>query len=193
VTTSVSYATADGTGKAGEDYTSTSGTVTFQPGETVKVVSIPVLDDRRSEPSEAFTVTLSSPTGGVALGSPRTTTVTINDDDMGKWKPKHVKTKVVIIVRDLKWNTLRKRGVKVVVMCNQKCSVSATLKLGSRPIGTVKTRLTKAGYTSTYVKLSKSGKRVVKPFKATRRLTVAATATADGGRHSTAASFRATR
>jgi hypothetical protein len=119
--------------------------------------------------------------------------VTINDDDMGKWKPKHVKTKVVIIVRDVKWNTLRKRGVKVVVMCNQKCSVSATLKLGSRPIGIVKTRVSKAGYTSTHIKLSKSGKRVVKPFKATRRLTVTATATADGGRHSTAASFRARR
>ena len=193
VTTSVSYATADASAKAGEDYTSTSGAVTFQPGETVKVVSIPVLDDRRSEPSETFTVTLSSPAGGVALGSPRTTTVTINDDDMGKWKPEHVKTKVVIIVRDLKWNTLRKRGVKVVVMCNQKCSVSATLKLGSRPIGIVKTRLSKAGYTSTHVKLSKSAKRVVKPLKATRRLTVAATATADGGRHSTVASFRARR
>jgi hypothetical protein len=119
--------------------------------------------------------------------------VTINDDDKGKWKPKRVKTNVVVIVRDVKWSTLRKRGVKVVVMCNQKCNVSATLKLGRQPIGSVKTRLSKAGYTSTYVKLSKSGKRVVKPFKATRRLTVAVTATADGGRHGTAASFRAKR
>jgi Domain of unknown function (DUF4394)/Calx-beta domain len=193
VTTSVSYATANGTGRAGEDYTSTSGTVTFQPGEAVKMVSIPLVDDRRSEPSETFTVSLSSPTGGVALGSPRATTVTINDDDRGAWKPKHVRTNVVIIVRDVKWSTLRKRGVKVVVMCNQKCSVSATLKLGRRPIGSVKTRLSKAGYTTTYVKLSQSGKRVVKPLAATRRLTVAATATADGGHSSATVSFRAKR
>jgi Domain of unknown function (DUF4394)/Calx-beta domain len=193
VTTSVDYATADGTGKAGEDYTATSGTVTFQPGETVKLVSIPVLDDRRSEPSETFKVTLANPTGGVALGSPRTATVTINDDDRGKWTPKKVATKVVIIVRDVKWNTLRKRGVKVVVICNQKCDVSAKLKLGSRSIGTVKAHLSRAGSTSTYVKLSQSGKRVVKSYKATRRLTVAATATGDGGRSDYRASFRAKR
>jgi hypothetical protein len=192
-TTSVTYATADGTGKAGSDYTATSGTVTFQPGETVKWVSVPVLDDRTSEPTESFTVSLSNPTGGVALGSPRTTTVTINDDDMGKYKPKKVRTKVLIIVRDVKWNTLRKRGVRVIVMCNQKCSVSATLKHGRRAIGSAKVRLSRADYTSAYVKLSKSGKRAVKSYKATRRLTVAATAAADGGRYSTAASFRAKR
>jgi Domain of unknown function (DUF4394)/Calx-beta domain len=191
VTTTVSYATADGSAKAGKDYSATSGTVTFQPGETVKLVSIPVLDDRRSEPSEAFTVTLSNPSGGVALGSPRSSTVTINDDDPGRWKPRKVRTKVVIVVRDVSWKALRKRGAKVVVMCNQRCKVTATLKLGSRPIGQAKARLTKAGYTTAYVELSKSGKRTVKAFKATRRLTVAATATGDGGRSDYRASFRA--
>jgi Calx-beta domain/Domain of unknown function (DUF4394) len=92
VATTVSYATADGSAKAGQDYAAASGTVTFQPGETVKLVSIPLVDNRRSEPSETFTVTLSNPTGGVALGSPRTATVTINDDDKGRWNPKKVNT-----------------------------------------------------------------------------------------------------
>ena len=206
VTTTVNYATADGSAQDGSDYTATSGSVTFQPGETVKWVSVAVQDDPINEPTESFTVSLSNPTGGVALGSPRTTTVTINDDDppatapgngapsgMGSFPPKKLKTNVVIIVRDLKLNTLRKRGVRVVVMCNQKCSVTATLKLGGRSLGTVKTRLSKAGFKSEYVKLSTSGRRVVKPFRATRRLTVTATATADGGRDSASASFRAKR
>jgi hypothetical protein len=43
------------------------------------------------------------------------------------------------------------------------------------------------------VKLSNSGKRLVKHYKATRRMTVAATATGDGGRSDYRASFRAVR
>ena len=42
----VSYATADGTAKAGEDYTATSGTLTFAAGERVKTVRVPIHDRR---------------------------------------------------------------------------------------------------------------------------------------------------
>ena len=45
----VDYATADGTATAGEDYTAASGTLTFEPGETVKTISIPVLDGGGSD------------------------------------------------------------------------------------------------------------------------------------------------
>ena len=41
----VDYATADGTAIAGQDYTSTSGTLTFSAGETSKTIQIPILDD----------------------------------------------------------------------------------------------------------------------------------------------------
>ena len=44
-TVTVEYATADGTATAGSDYTARSGTLTFDPGETAKTVSVPVLDD----------------------------------------------------------------------------------------------------------------------------------------------------
>ena len=46
---SVSYATSDGTARAGSDYTSASGTLTFQPGETEKTVSVTILDDAHDE------------------------------------------------------------------------------------------------------------------------------------------------
>jgi hypothetical protein len=206
VTTTVNYATADGSAKDPADYTATSGSVTFQPGETVKWVSIPVQDDPINEPTESFTVSLSNPTGSVALGSPRAATVRINDDDppatssgngtpsgTGSFPIKKLKTSVMIVVRDLKLRTLRTRGVRVVVMCNQRCSVTATLKYRGRSLGTVKTRLSKAGSKSAYVKLSKSGARAVRSYKTTRRLTVTATATADGGRSTRTASFQAKR
>ena len=58
----VAYATSDGTALAGSDYTSASGTLTFQPGDTSKTVTVSLLDDVHDEGTERFTLTLSNPT-----------------------------------------------------------------------------------------------------------------------------------
>jgi subtilisin family serine protease len=60
-TVTVKYATTDGTATAGSDYTSTSGTLTFNPGVTTQAISVPVLNDTVAESDETFTVTLSVP------------------------------------------------------------------------------------------------------------------------------------
>ena len=76
----VSYETADGTAKAGEDYTAVSATtLTFTAGETAKTVSVATVEDTRNEDQEAFTVTLSGQTNA-ALGT-ASATGTIDDDD----------------------------------------------------------------------------------------------------------------
>jgi hypothetical protein len=59
----VNYTTANGTATAGSDYTAVSGTVTFAPGQRVKAVVVPILNDAAGENTEAFTLTLSSPVG----------------------------------------------------------------------------------------------------------------------------------
>ena len=63
-TTTLSYSTADGTGLAGRDYTATSGTLTFAPGETSKGILVPTLDDGHADPTKYFTINLSNPVGG---------------------------------------------------------------------------------------------------------------------------------
>lgn len=79
-TISVNYATADGTAKvADNDYMSTSGALSFAPGQTSKTVSVTVLGDLLDELDETFTVTLSSP--GNAGISDGTGLGTITDDD----------------------------------------------------------------------------------------------------------------
>ena len=65
-TVTVDYATSDGTATAGADYTETSGTLTFAPGETAKTVEVAVLGDDHDEGEETFTLTLSNPRGGNA-------------------------------------------------------------------------------------------------------------------------------
>ena len=67
-TSAVAYTTADRTATAGQDYVSTSGTLTFGPGEDVKFINVPLVNDSVYEGVETFTVNLSNPTGGYALG-----------------------------------------------------------------------------------------------------------------------------
>ncbi len=63
------------------DYTMALGTVQFAANETSKTVTVFITDDVYTEVIETFTVTLSNPTGGFALGTPGTATVTITDND----------------------------------------------------------------------------------------------------------------
>ncbi|MDE0679274.1 MAG: hypothetical protein OXI11_03520, partial [Gammaproteobacteria bacterium] len=80
-TVKVKYATQDGSAESGSDYTSVSGTLTFSPGDEEKTISVPVTDDSIDEPGETFTVSLSNPSNA-ALGSPSSSTVTIQDNDV---------------------------------------------------------------------------------------------------------------
>lgn len=76
---SVSYATATGTATSGTDFTSTSGTLNWANGDSApKTIAVPITVDALVEGTEAFTVTLSSPVGGVIV-DPAATTVTIAD------------------------------------------------------------------------------------------------------------------
>ncbi len=78
---SVDYATSDVTAKAGQDYTTTNGTIVFDPGEVLKSFTVPILNDALAEPAKTFRVTLSNPTGGAILGTPTFVTVTIIDTE----------------------------------------------------------------------------------------------------------------
>ena len=62
-TVTVDYATADGSAEAGNDYTATSGTLSFSAGETRKTISVAISDDTDNEGDETFTVTLSNAAG----------------------------------------------------------------------------------------------------------------------------------
>ena len=82
--TSVTYATADESATAGEDYDAVASTpVFFFAGETSKTVSIQILDDLVDEVDETFRFDLSSPTGNAAILDPDASSavVTIIDDD----------------------------------------------------------------------------------------------------------------
>jgi hypothetical protein len=79
LTVTVTAATANGTAVAGADYTATSGTLTFAPGDTSRTVSVSVLGDVLDEANETFTLRLSSAVNASVADSSGRGTVT--DDD----------------------------------------------------------------------------------------------------------------
>ena len=85
VRVTVDYATADGTATAGADYTAASGTLTFAPGETEQTVVVTILDDAHDEGEEAFTLTLSNPSGARIEDGKATGTIENTDPLQRAW------------------------------------------------------------------------------------------------------------
>jgi hypothetical protein len=79
-TVTVAFATANGTAIAGTDFVAASGTVTFAAGVVAQSITVAVTGDILVEPSETFTVTLSSPTAASIAAAQAT--ATISDDDV---------------------------------------------------------------------------------------------------------------
>ncbi|NBV24849.1 MAG: hypothetical protein EBS05_23385, partial [Proteobacteria bacterium] len=79
-TVTANFTTADGTAKAGADYTITSGTIVFPDAVTNITFNIPILDNSLVQPNRVLNLSLSYPTGGATLGL-SAATLTIIDDD----------------------------------------------------------------------------------------------------------------
>ena len=79
----VAYSTADGTATAGSDYTAaTLQTLTFAATDTVKTVSVPLINDDVVEDSETFRLVLSSPSSNADLGDDQATVLILDDDSL---------------------------------------------------------------------------------------------------------------
>jgi YVTN family beta-propeller protein len=78
-TVTVNYATADGSATAGTDYVATSGTLTFESGETSKTVIVVVNGDTLNETNETFFLNLTAPTNATIADGQGVGTI-INDD-----------------------------------------------------------------------------------------------------------------
>ncbi len=82
----VNYTTTNDTASAPGDYTTTSGTLTFDParqmqdGTLIQTFTVSINNDALDEVDEVINLNLSSPTNA-NLGSPSAATLTITDDD----------------------------------------------------------------------------------------------------------------
>ena len=79
---SLNYATITGTAGSGSDYTAVSGTLSWGAADPLpKTFVVPILDDGTWEPGETVALLLSAPGGGAVLGTQKTATLTVLDND----------------------------------------------------------------------------------------------------------------
>jgi uncharacterized delta-60 repeat protein len=77
---SIEFQTAAGTAIPFQDFTSTNGTLTFNPGELTKNFQVPIIDDSAIEGTESLNLRLSNPSAKTFLALDRAT-VEIHDND----------------------------------------------------------------------------------------------------------------
>ena len=70
-----------GTGITASDYDLSNSTITILNGSTTGTVTFTVKDDLLNEGDETATLTISSPSSGLTLGTTTTRDITITDDD----------------------------------------------------------------------------------------------------------------
>jgi len=75
----VNYTTLDATATAGQDYTTNTGTISFNPGDNSTLIPIAILGDGIDEENEQLYVNLSNPTNATIADSQGALTIT--DDD----------------------------------------------------------------------------------------------------------------
>jgi large repetitive protein len=76
---SVTFASADGTATANEDYTPISGTLTFAPGTLTQTLTVDLLSDALDESDETFSVTLGNVVNATFADSAGAGTILDND------------------------------------------------------------------------------------------------------------------
>ncbi|MBU6410749.1 MAG: hypothetical protein KGR98_10215, partial [Verrucomicrobia bacterium] len=79
----VNYATTNGTAVAGVNYVAASNILTFNPGQTLKAVSLQLIHDPQVTGDLKMMMRLSNPSAGTQLGLLSNTVVVIQDADAG--------------------------------------------------------------------------------------------------------------
>jgi len=120
---SVDYQTTGITATAGIDFTSVSGTATFEVGETSKTIFVPVFGDTNVESDETYTFVLSNQSANATIAT-TTATASIRNDDV-------VAPKITATNGSLtEGNSGYKNGVFTVVLdkqCGENVSVQYTI------------------------------------------------------------------
>ncbi len=87
-TVTVDYATADGSARAGSDYTPVAGTLTFTPGQTEKYISVEVTGDVVDEGAgETFSVHLSNAVNAAITDADAAGAITDDDEARLRMEP----------------------------------------------------------------------------------------------------------
>ena len=81
VPATVTYTATPGTAQPGTDFTPVSGLLSFPANTPSKTFNVPIVNNTRLDGTRSVLLALGNPTGGAQLGTVRTATLTIDDDE----------------------------------------------------------------------------------------------------------------
>ena len=154
-TATVNYATEIAAGDnatSGTDFTATSGTLTFVPGDAKETLEVPIIDDDDDNPDKTFTLRLSGPSASLNLRVAPTTQVQIVDED-------DTQGPLVALV-DVKSQSLKKvirsKEFKYQYSCSKACSETSSFQLRDGTVlGTNSSSLPDEGKSKQVITLTK--------------------------------------
>ncbi|MEI6197959.1 MAG: Calx-beta domain-containing protein, partial [Verrucomicrobiota bacterium] len=119
---SVDYATTDGSAFNGTNYTAVGGTMTFNDGESIKGIDIPLIYDPLVTGDLNFTVSLLNPGSGAVIGLLSNTVVVVQDADAG------------LSFTNAAMNVLKNAGVAVITVVCSNPSVEPPVASNTVPL-----------------------------------------------------------
>jgi hypothetical protein len=186
----VDYATSDGTATAGSDYTASSGTLVFGPGEDTKTFTVPVTSDAAHEGGETLQVALSNAGGGANVGLPAGATVTITDDDAAPAVPAPAvpapvgpapsepapaasdtaAPKLTVAAKRIQ-RALKRKRLRLSARCDEQCNLAvvARVRLGTKKVVLGRAKATVASGRAAAIQVKLSRKALVKLRRAMKR------------------------
>ena len=122
----VNYATELAAGDTAQaaDFTASTGTLTFAPGDAQESLSVPTTGDTADEGDETFTVRLSAPSTSVNLPAVPTSKVNVLDDDVAFGKPGAPPLGLISVPTQKIDRTIRVRFI-----CDDPCTARLALRL----------------------------------------------------------------
>jgi hypothetical protein len=132
----VHYQTSDVSASSASDYDSTSGDLTFDPGQTTKTIDVPIHGDTTYEEDETFTVHLSAPAGATIAIADATGTIT-NDDLLRPVGASPIRVSLVPAFQGCDGGSANSsHGAPLDFgSCNPAVPASTTARLGAKTIG----------------------------------------------------------
>ena len=180
-----------------DDFTATTGVLTFAPGDATESFTVPITDDTADESDETFGVRLQAPiSASMNLATPPTSTVNIvdNDDTPVTPVPPVVGKPGAAPLGLISAPAQRlDRSIKVRVSCDEACGAGLTLSLGRRVLNAQGASLSDSGNARVTFRLSRAELKAAKKKAKTPRgakLRVAGVFTDADGTTSSSIRFR---
>ena len=182
-TATIDYSTsviAGDSATPGQDFTSTSGTLTFPPNVSSQTISIPIADDSAAESNESFQVNLGDSTANLRNSAANSFAKVVIVDNDGPAPAGSLRPLISVPAQSFR-QVLKK--VRASFSCNRACAASLKLFAGKKKVSSKSASLGSGGVRSVQFAIDNADRRLFRQRLTARglKLTIKGVFTIPGG------------